>query len=63
MLVVFSIIMGWLATYIAASDTTKYFLYAVIISTVMIILNTHAKIVDNGEEALKTEEYKNKDTN
>ncbi len=62
-LVAFSILMGWLATYIAASDTTKYFLYAVIISAVMIILNTHAKIVDNGEEALKTEEYKNKDNN
>ena len=45
-LVVFSIIMGGIATYIAASDTTKYFLYAVIISTVMIILNRHAK---NGE--------------
>ena len=42
-LVVFSIITGGLATYIAASDTTKYFLYAVIISTVMIILNRHAK--------------------
>ncbi len=43
-LVAFSILMGWLATYIAASDTTKYFLYAVIISVVMIILNRHAKI-------------------
>lgn len=42
-LVVFSIIMGSLATLIAASDTTKYFLYAVIISSVMIILNRHAK--------------------
>ncbi len=42
-LVIFSIIMGGIATYIAASDTTKYFLYAVIISTVMIILNRHAK--------------------
>ncbi len=42
-LVAFSIIMGWIATYIAASDTTKYFLYAVIISTVMIILNRYAK--------------------
>lgn len=46
LLVVFSIITGALATYIAASDTTKYFLYAVIISIVMIILNRHAK---NGE--------------
>ena len=45
-LVVFSILMGGIATYIAASDTTKYFLYAVIISTVIIILNRHAK---NGE--------------
>ncbi len=43
-LVIFSIFTGWLATYIAASDTTKYFIYAVIISTVMIILNRHAKI-------------------
>lgn len=42
-LVAFSIFSGWLATYIAASDTTKYFVYAVIISTVMIILNRHAK--------------------
>lgn len=46
LLVVFSIIMGALATYIAASDTTKYFLYAVIMSIVMVILNRHAK---NGE--------------
>lgn len=44
LLVVFSIVMGALATYIAASDTTKYFLYAVIMSIVMIILNRHAKI-------------------
>lgn len=43
-LVLFSIITGGFATYIAASDTTKYFLYAVIMSTVMIILNRHAKI-------------------
>lgn len=43
LLVVFSILMGALATYIAASDTTKYFLYAVIMSIVMIILNRHAK--------------------
>ena len=43
-LVVFSILMGALATEIAASDTTKYFIYAVIMSTVMIILNRHAKI-------------------
>lgn len=42
-LVIFSIITGGLATYIAASDTTKYFIYAVIMSTVMIILNRHAK--------------------
>ena len=46
LLVVFSIAMGALATYIAASDTTKYFLYAVIMSIVMIILNMYAK---NGE--------------
>ena len=43
LLVLFSIVMGALATYIAASDTTKYFLYAVIMSIVMIILNRHAK--------------------
>ncbi len=49
-LVVFSIITGWLGTYIAASDTTKYFLYAIIISAVMIILNRHAKIVESNEE-------------
>ncbi len=42
-LVIFSIIMGSIATYIAASDTTKYFLYAVIISVIMIILNRYAK--------------------
>ena len=49
-LVIFSIIMGSLATYIAASDTTKYFLYAVIISSVMIILNRHAKIGEGKKE-------------
>ncbi len=43
-LVIFSILMGLLATYLAASDTTKYFLYAVIISAIMIILNRYAKI-------------------
>jgi len=46
-LVIFTIIMGWIATCIADSDTTKYFLYAVIISTVMIILNRHAKFEGN----------------
>ncbi|MCD7879345.1 MAG: undecaprenyl/decaprenyl-phosphate alpha-N-acetylglucosaminyl 1-phosphate transferase [Candidatus Gastranaerophilales bacterium] len=49
-LVIFSILMGWLATYIAASDTTKYFLYAVIISAIMIVLNRHAKF---GEDSKK----------
>ncbi len=49
-LVVFSIIMGSIATYIAASDTTKYFLYAVIISVVMIVLNRHAKIGEGKED-------------
>ncbi len=44
LLVILSIIMGWIAICIADSDTTKYFLYAVIISTVMIILNRHAKL-------------------
>ncbi len=43
LLVIFSILMGLLSTYIAASDTIKYFFYAVIISTVMIILNRYAK--------------------
>ncbi len=42
-LVVFSILTGGAATLIAASDTTKYFLYAVIFSAVMIILSRHAK--------------------
>lgn len=49
LLVAFSIIMGGLATFIAASDTTKYFLYAVIMSTVMIILNRHAKTGEGKE--------------
>ncbi|MBQ9245416.1 undecaprenyl/decaprenyl-phosphate alpha-N-acetylglucosaminyl 1-phosphate transferase [bacterium] len=49
-LVAFSILTGGLATYIAASDTTKYFLYAVIISAVMIILNRHAKIGEGKQE-------------
>lgn len=49
-LVAFSILMGWLATNIAASDTTKYFVYAVIMSAVMIILNRHAKIGENNKE-------------
>ena len=49
-LVVFSIIMGWLATRIAATDTTKYFIYAVIILAVMLILNRHAKNGDKKDE-------------
>lgn len=49
-LVAFSIFMGALATYIAASDTTKYFLYAVIMSIVMIILNRHAKIGEGKDD-------------
>lgn len=49
-LVAFSIFMGWLATVIAAFDTTKYFVYAVIISVVMMILNRHAKIGENSKE-------------
>ncbi len=52
-LVAFSIFTGWLATNIAASDTTKYFLYAVIISIIMIILNRHAKITENTEDEKK----------
>ena len=50
LLVAFSILMGALATYIAASDTTKYFIYAVIMSIVMIILNRHAKIGEGKED-------------
>ncbi len=42
-LVTFSIITGTLATYIAASDTTKYFIYAIIMSAIMLVLSTHAK--------------------
>ena len=49
-LVAFSILMGWLATVIAAFDTTKYFVYAVIISVVMMILNRHAKSGENNKE-------------
>ena len=49
-LVVFSILMGWLATRIAATDITKYFIYAVIILAVMLILNRHAKNGDKKEE-------------
>ncbi len=52
-LVVFSIIMGWLATYIAASDTIKYFVYAVIISAVMIILNRYAKTGEGNNDSKK----------
>lgn len=42
-LVSFSLLMGWIATCIAAYDTTKYFIYAVIISIIMILLNRCAK--------------------
>ncbi len=48
-LVMFSILMGAFATYIAASDTTKYFLFAIIISSVMIILNRIAKTGEGKE--------------
>ena len=41
--VAFSIFMGWLATCLVATDTTKYFIYAVILSVIMIVLNRHAK--------------------
>ena len=41
--VAFSIFMGWLATCLVAIDTTKYFVYAVILSVIMIVLNRHAK--------------------
>ncbi|MBQ3640858.1 undecaprenyl/decaprenyl-phosphate alpha-N-acetylglucosaminyl 1-phosphate transferase [bacterium] len=50
LLVAVSIFMGWLATYIAASDTTKYFIYAVILSVIMIVLNRHAKFGDSNKE-------------
>lgn len=46
-LVIFSILTGWIATMATASDTTKYFIYAVIISAIMIILNRHAKTGEN----------------
>ena len=35
---------------IAAFDTTKYFVYAVIISIIMMILNRHAKSGENSKE-------------
>lgn len=50
LLVAFTIFTGWLATCIAAYDTTKYFVYAVIMSIVMIVLNRHAKIGENNKE-------------
>ena len=52
-LVGFSILMGWLATRIAATDITKYFIYAVIILAVMLILNRYAKNGDKKEEKPK----------
>ena len=48
-LVAFSFVMGALATYIAASDVTKYIVYAVIIFIVMLILNRNAKISEGKE--------------
>lgn len=50
LLVATSLFTGWLATVIVAFDTTKYFVYAVIISVVMIILNRHAKNGENNKE-------------
>lgn len=52
-LVAFSILMGWLSIKIAATDITKYFVYAVIILTVMFVLNRHAKIGEKKEEESK----------
>lgn len=49
-LVAFSLFMGWLAMFIVASDTTKYFIYAVIISVVMVVLNRYAKFGDGKKE-------------
>lgn len=49
-LVIFSVIMGAAATLIAATDTIKYFIYAVILSSVMIILNIYAKYERKNEE-------------
>ena len=49
-LVAFSLFMGWLAMFIVASNTTKYFIYAVIISVVMIVLNRYAKFGDGKKE-------------
>ncbi len=49
-LVVFSVIMGAAATLIAATDTIKYFIYAVVLSSVMIILNIYAKYERKNEE-------------
>ena len=49
-LVAFSVIMGAAATLIAATDTIKYFLYAVVLSSVMIILNIYAKYERKNEE-------------
>ncbi len=49
-LVAFSVIMGAAATLIAATDTIKYFLYAVVLSSVMIILNIYAKYERKSEE-------------
>jgi UDP-GlcNAc:undecaprenyl-phosphate/decaprenyl-phosphate GlcNAc-1-phosphate transferase len=48
--VAFSTLMGWLATYIVSSDTTKYFIYAVVLSVIMIILNRHAKFGESNEK-------------
>ena len=42
-LVAFSVLMGAAATLIAATDTIKYFVYAIVLSSVMIILNRYAK--------------------
>ena len=49
-LVGISVFMGAFATLTAASDTIKYFLYAIVLSSVMIILNRFAKYERKSEE-------------
>ena len=49
-LVIFSVIMGALAALIVASNTIKYFIYAIVLSSVMIILNRFAKYERKEEE-------------
>ena len=50
LLVCFTVIMGAVASFIVSADTVKYFIYAVILSTIMIILNRYAKYERKAEE-------------